>query len=235
MTDLRTLLHDAAPRPTAALDVDAVLVTAAGRRRPWRRIGMWFGGVAVAAGLTGGAVGVLSPASSTDVDTAPAPSERREVAQPSGEVDDRVTFEAASSTHETSTTTTAARTAATSGDEEWDELGAPPAEDGEGCHVVAGGTGWASPTPPIAGGAGNDDMSADRCGYVARERGGYRGSGTWSVTIERDGERITFAHLDSPECADDVIRPGDIVTVSVRTAGATAEGEIHAGPDVGCE
>jgi hypothetical protein len=61
MTDLRTLLHDAAAEPTRALDLAALAARA--RRHRWRRLAIWLGSLGVLMGGTFGAPFVLQPSS----------------------------------------------------------------------------------------------------------------------------------------------------------------------------
>lgn len=61
MTDLRTLLHDAAAEPTRALDLDALAVRA--RRHTWRRLAIWLGSLTALIGGTFGAPLLLQPSS----------------------------------------------------------------------------------------------------------------------------------------------------------------------------
>src|SRR5687767_14793883 len=83
MTDIRTLLHEAAPGPSAPLDVEVLVVRAA--HRPWhRRVVVWLAGLVAVVGVGVPLRSVLVPSTDGDVDRvqtvrpAPAPSWRVE-------------------------------------------------------------------------------------------------------------------------------------------------------------
>ena len=65
MTDLRDVLRRAAPAPTAALDVDALMRRASPRRR-YRRLAAWIAGLAVLVGVGVPLQNALSPAGESD-------------------------------------------------------------------------------------------------------------------------------------------------------------------------
>ena len=59
-------------------------------------------------------------------------------------------------------------------------------------------------------------------GYVAENPGGYVASGTWHMTITRDGHVIELSSTTSDPCGPiGVIQPGDEVRGSIRGEGAT--------------
>ena len=84
--------------------------------------------------------------------------------------------------------------------------------------------------------------SEPECTYRATRAGGYEGSGTWTLTITRGGERLTFDSVRSPRCADTgFIRPGDLVQARLGLDdgplyASAGEGEWHlaVGSSVGC-
>jgi len=84
--------------------------------------------------------------------------------------------------------------------------------------------------------------SEPECTYRATRAGGYEGGGTWTLTITRDGERLTFDSVRSPRCADTgFIRPGDVVHARLglddgRVHASAGEGEWHlaVGSTIGC-
>jgi hypothetical protein len=84
--------------------------------------------------------------------------------------------------------------------------------------------------------------SEPECTYRATRPGGYEGSGTWTLTITRNGERLTFDSVRSPRCADTgFIRPGDLVQARLGLDdgplyASAGEGEWHlaVGSSVGC-
>lgn len=232
MTDLRTLLHDAAPRPSRAVDVDALVREAVARRRPWRRAVLGLGAIIAAGGLGLGATGVLSPASHpTQIETTPT-------RVPAAGADDAPAAGGSSASDATATGSAAAPRAASVGAGNHASQVAsdgPAASEPEGCHLRSGGAGVKMPGG--TGGVGMDDMYANRCSYQATQAGGYRGTGSWSVTIERNGVSTTYDYARrSPACGGrGTIRPGDVVTVSIRTGGATSpDAEVWAGPQDGC-
>ena len=70
-------------------------------------------------------------------------------------------------------------------------------------------------------------------GYVAEEPGGYVGTGTWQMTITRDGQVIELSSTASDTCGPTgVILPGDEVRGSISGPGSTLRvGESFACPD----
>ena len=74
MTDLRTLLHDAAPTPRRPLDMAAVRRRS--QRLGLRRVGLWLGALGVLAGVAVPVAGGLVPSSGPDagVDVGPGPT-----------------------------------------------------------------------------------------------------------------------------------------------------------------
>jgi hypothetical protein len=233
MTDLRTLLHDAAPRPAHAVDIDALTAEAA-RRRPWRRIGLWLGSIVVVLGVGGGAVIGLAPADDpSEVDTLPAPEVTTTTAPGAADAG-AITVVGSDTSPATTLPADVASEDATA------ETAEPPwywhEPERESCELQSGGAGVSD--EDVGGGAGFDDPNTHTCTFTATEPGGYLAAGTWSLVIERDGERIERGHLDqSPACADvGFIRPGDVVTVSVRSPGGatTADTYINAGAQWSC-
>ena len=82
------------------------------------------------------------------------------------------------------------------------------------------------PTEVVVGGGG--PASA---GYVAREPGGYEGSGDWALTIKRGDLVIELRAGHDQDCQPTgFIRPGDEVRGSVFGAGAW----LNAGEAAGC-
>jgi len=236
MTDLRTALHAAAPTPSRPVDVDA-LVSAAARRRPWMRIGLWLGALTAVAGVGAGATGVLSPAGHpTDVDTAPVGITVPVRPTPASTTDGGSVLAGSSTAGSPARTSLPGATHRTSRTTSPSPASAPAAAatSSEGCDVRSAGDGISNKY----GGVGMDSPSANTCTYTATVAGGYRGAGTWWVTITRDGETTRFAYDNAaPTCATGVIRPGDVVTVGVRAPGGatTAETQVQAGPDVSCQ
>lgn len=234
MTDLRTLLHDAAPRPSGPVDIGA-LMAEAGRRRPWRRIGLWFASLVAVIGIGGGAVIGLAPADDpSHIDTLPGPTTTTTAVAS----DEGISARTVAGPTAMPTTTTPAAAVSPSSEASGDEPSwywRPPTEPTE-CELTAGGSGVSD--DDLGGGAGFDDPGTHTCTFIATDDGGYRAAGTWSITIERDGDRIGRSHLDrSPACEDvGFILPGDVVTVNVRTPGGatTADTSIGAGPSWSC-
>ena len=74
MTDLRTLLHEAAPTPSRPLDMAAVRRRS--QRLGLRRVGVWVGALGVLAGIAVPVAGGLVPSSDPDagVDVGPGPT-----------------------------------------------------------------------------------------------------------------------------------------------------------------
>lgn len=74
MADIRTLLHEAAPRPVAPLDM--AVIRARAERRPVRRLLVWVAGIGavVGFGVPTGSSWLLSPGDSVTIDVVPAPA-----------------------------------------------------------------------------------------------------------------------------------------------------------------
>ena len=229
MTDLRTLLHDAAPRPSRRIDVDALIAEAA-RRRPWRRIVLWFASIAAVVGIGGGAIVGLAPADRpAEVGTVPAPSAiSTTTTTPS---DSTCQVVAAGDTPVASPGSASAMATPDADEPAWYQH-EPPHEE---CDLHPGGYGLSQDG---VGGAGFDDPRTQTCTFTATAAGGYRAAGTWSLTIERDGQRIDRSHVLRSATCEDVgfIRRGDVVTVQVRTPGGatTVDTFISAGPRWSC-
>lgn len=220
MTDLRVLLHEAAPAPGARVDVDA-LIAEADRRRRRRRIGLWFGSIAVALGVGGGAAGVLAPAD--------RPSEVNTLPRPTGHI--RETEVVSGPAHRTTTTTSRFSSASSAGARPEPAASSPSTPESrsttapEGC-VSDGypeGVGLNYTLTPRA--------EYPECQYHATRPAGYEGSGTWWVDIRRGNEAIVYHGGESPDCMPvGTIQPGDEVIVTASGAGSY----IKAGPDYGC-
>ena len=112
------------------------------------------------------------------------------------------------------------------------------ASEPKGCAVQDSGTGITTGVPNWPGvTAGGDSVDRGTCTYVATVAGGYRATGTWSVTLETGDITIVRNHVVSSPCVGvGFIQPGDRVTVSVRDpGGATLAGSmISAGPGAHC-
>ena len=87
---------------------------------------------------------------------------------------------------------------------------------------------------------GDDDPSAtvvlggghvQHAGFIATEPGGYRGEGTWRLTITRGDESFVYSSATSPACGEvGTIRAGDEVRGEIRGA----DSQLKAGADAGC-
>ena len=221
MTDLRVLLHRAAPTPAARVDIDA-LIAEADRRQRRRRMALWFGSIAVALGVGGGAAGVLAPADRpSEVNTLPTPTEH--IRDP----------EISSPAHRTTTTTSRFSSASSAGTRSALAASSAPTPesqrttDPEGCvsEGYPDGVGHNYTFVPV-------HVEYPECRYQATRPAGYEGSGnTWVVEIRREGEAIVYRGGESPDCMPvGTIQPGDEVIVSASGAGSY----IKAGPEYGC-
>jgi hypothetical protein len=70
-------------------------------------------------------------------------------------------------------------------------------------------------------------------GYIAERPGGYVATGTWQVTITRDGQVTELSSTKSEPCGRiGIIQPGDEVRGSISGQGATLRvGETFSCPD----
>lgn len=216
MTHVRDFLATAAPEPREAFDATAFVRRA--RSNVWRRSVGW--GAMVVGGLlaAGGGWTQLAPA---DNGGAPRPSEtsaEQRVARPAegtasptpggvgaaAEADGTRAASGGGSASVAGAPRVSAGTSAgeSSADERNDRLGTfsrLPTSSSEGCEAGTGET----------------------CTYVATVPAGYRGYGTYSITIERSGRTTTYTTPAEDQaqpypCRDPgFIQPGDRVTVSV--------------------
>ena len=68
-------------------------------------------------------------------------------------------------------------------------------------------------------------------GYIAEHPGGYVATGTWQLTIRRQGQVIVLASTTSPACADSgMIQPGD----EVRGLISGPESSLRVGESFAC-
>lgn len=238
MTDIRTLLYEAAPAPSGPLDMTAVRSRSA--RRSWRRIAAWMGGVGlvIGAGVAGGGNLLVS----TGSDGRDHPSHEREAAAEA-----------------TTTTTTADGSSAGSpgaaAGAEGAVGGGPTAARASGPEVVSSrSTGTSTLDPWVYPSAescsvdntGMGDGQRRSCSFRATAKGGaqLRSSGPTNpspgvsaegtVTVTRDGQRTTYtigkwrAEAGGMGvfigCEVNIIQPGDLVDVEL-VNGTDADGE----------
>jgi len=229
MPDIRTLLHDAAPQPVAALDMAAVRSRAA--RRPRRRLVTWLAGLGaviaagVGVGIPGGG-GILVNA---------------------GQDDRPAVIESDSSRTDEIVDGTATAWDPSPGMD--DEAGfSPPVSSPSASspasvpHPLAPTAAPSAAYPPMAScSVDNRDLGRGHsrsCRFTATTAGGWNyyqppnhlpsasDAPTVSVRVTRDGSTTVYStrmvrdggpagtyHLDG--CTDDVIEPGDLVEVVI--------------------
>lgn len=230
MPDIRTLLHEAAPRPVLTLDMAAVRARA--RRASMRRLAAWVAGagavivagIPVGSGLlvTGGespAVGAVESVAPT-VSTTSTPTPSAAAPPPVAEK----------------------RTESASADAPASPASAAPSAPRPGPSREATFSGGAEEyTHATACSVDSEGLSYGRrrvCRFTAVVAGGWNvyqsnpnpRSVTETpyayVTVRRDGQATTYTTRKVPDpgpsgahhvegCADDIIRPGDLVEVAV--------------------
>lgn len=210
MTDVRTLLRTASPPPPpSTIPISRMLDAARDRQRSRRRrFWLWAGAVLVVAG-GGPATDALVHASrsSSHVRTTPA---RRGLATTPTTVANSDAFEVRATPGPRSQPESSAKRGANpsaAGDE-------APALGAEGCRVDERSTSNVQLSDTGVGGAGWDAYPS--CSYTASRPGGYVAKGSWRIEITRGGNLLTVESAHAPACAQDVIQPGDAVTVYLR-------------------
>ena len=231
MTDLRVLLHDAAPKPTRHLVFDALAIEAA-RRRRWRRVSAWLGGLGIVLGLGGGAVGVLAPADRpAQVETLPGPTTVEEIRGPEVEPPSETPRRVDGAPVAAHSATAAPDRTPSAPEEQPAWPGTQPSW--EGCVAEGHAEG-----AELGYNGGLYSTERPTCRYQASRAGGYTGKGRWTLEIRRGVEDIEYRGGESPACMPvGTIQPGDVVTVivDVGSEGAITEPSyIRAGPDYGC-
>lgn len=243
MTDIRTLLHEAAPTPAGPLDM--AVVHARARRRSWRRVGAWVAGLGVV-------IGAAVPVGGSLLVSA-GQGDRRPAAEDA-------TGDDASSINGRATDERGAKPARDPGSGVDDgtpidgEVGAPPS--GSTADRTAGpSTTAAAPAPstshPAAAScsvdtAGLDDGAMRSCRFTATKTGGagMTSSGatgptpgvgpSGEVTVTRNGVSQTYSVGRHGARAGDAgvfvgcnvfIQPGDLVDVVLtNSSSSTATG-----------
>jgi hypothetical protein len=211
------LLELAAPEPTRPFDHAVVDRARRDRRRRWA----WFAGMVVVGGAAVPTTAALLPASHDG-------ATRVETIEPKPHTDPRQP--------EPGTVPTNRVAGAT------DLVGSPPslssgwpvtedaqpadAPEAEGCATRSTGTDvYAYPAGVVGTG---EHWTPESCSYAATADGGYRGTGAWTIRIERDGQEIRFSSTTSPSCGTvGTIRRGDKVTLTA------SEGSDYAPVDQG--
>lgn len=229
MTDLRTLLHDAAPEPTRTVDVDGLLERAATRRR-WPRLASYFAALVAAVAVANGAGHALAPADPAEVRTLPA--EETTTVPPSPLVE-RGPEPAAATGSTTAPTTPRLSPTTTTASSRAD---ASAAADDHSCHVIGSGNGEPGSDRIRASTPDGDDPSFDEgCAYRSRAVQGFRGTGSWYVQVKPEDPTKPPLRYDSQAlgdtCLEDVIHPGDWVQAYV---GDEVSSTITVDADVSC-
>jgi hypothetical protein len=242
MTDIRTLLHDAAAAPVEPLDMRPVLARARPRSRRWL---VWLASLS-AVGAIGAPVG-LQWANSGDhaqVRTLPAPQLFGTTTTTPGtaqnvSADGGGSGPGAASSLGADGLPTPAESPAPAG-------GAVPAQSSaDECVLIgrfapSGGIGvTGGPAPPAGAGFGN--APSQSCDYDATHAAGYvtSGGGNWELDVHHpDGTRVIY----SPPTANNwqacqpvgIVRPGDHVHATLAD-GVTGPGDyLKVGPTYHC-
>lgn len=230
MSDIRTVLHQAASTPSQPPNMHAIRERA--RRLGHRRVFVWLTGAVAVLGV-GFPVGntiLVSPGSSDRISTIDA-----DVPRPSRQDEAAVGAASGGDTR--------------SGDKSAAASSSPAAHVSPATTVPAVG-GIPTTTTAPTGHPARESCRIDnngllpgesrRCQFTATRAGGWRfsdgaGAGAdWSrgiVTVTRDGETKTYNSVGFTSCGDTVIEPGDLVTLEFvqGTQDVTVGGYVAAG------
>ena len=236
MTDLRVLLAEAAPAPTAHPDFRA-LVRLGRRRNVARRIRLGLAALAVVAGVGGAGANVFAPASqpqqlSADRDNLTLEDElAAETPQDEPPVHEEASAAASGSDAPARSSTAAIPAAPAPADYATPATTVVKGDSSEGCELTGRTEGGVTAGPWYGNVSG-----WPTCTYRATQAGGYAAQGTWRIEIRRGGEQIALTSARDPHCAAvGVIQAGDEVTVTLANDGSDPDDRfIRVGPAHHC-